>query len=50
MYVGVLLHSRFGSRAASIVTGFYKFTCTFAKLKFGGIFKSVSARAVQVKL
>jgi hypothetical protein len=25
----------------------YKFTCTFAKLKLGGVFKSVSARAVQ---
>jgi hypothetical protein len=31
-------------------TGFYKFTCTFAKLKFGGGFKPVSTRAVQVKL
>ena len=31
-------------------TGFYKFTCTFTKLKFGGSFKSVSACTVQVKL
>jgi hypothetical protein len=42
--LGVLLHSQ------NDETGFYKFTCTFAKLKFGGGFKPVSTRAAQVQL